>query len=75
LCSFCENMDFHPNVGHDKCTVDHTHNCNLSRFNVLDHLMLTIVLFFITPLAGRLLYSIHVVDYISDHEPWHFNSF
>jgi hypothetical protein len=66
LSSFCTTLSLNPAVHHVKSSVDYTYNFNMSRFNVLDHFLLSSTVF-----AKSLLnnYVIHDVDNLSDHEP------
>ena len=45
LSSFCDNMNVRPVCGHPKCTIDYTFNFDMSRFNILDHCLLSGVLY------------------------------
>jgi hypothetical protein len=45
LDSFCTNLDLNIALRHDKCQIDYSYNFNMSRFNVLDHFMLSDTLY------------------------------
>jgi len=66
LSSFCDNMNVRPVCGHPKCTIDYTFNFDMSRFNVLDHFLLSGVLY---EKCVQTAYVDHAVDNLSDHDP------
>jgi len=66
LRGFCENIYCRPVCGHHRCTVDYTYNFNMSRFNVLDHFLLSGVLY---DSCVERSYVLHDVDNLSDHDP------
>ena len=45
LSSFCDNMNIKPVYGHSNCNIDYTYNFDMSRFNTLDHFLLSGVLY------------------------------
>ena len=66
LDSFCMNLGLNISLRHAKCQIDYSYNFNMSRFNVLDHFLLSDMLF------DKSIDSIsvsHDVDNLSDHEP------
>jgi hypothetical protein len=65
-CSFCDNMGLHFATSRNNCNVDYTYNFNMSRFSVLDHFLLSGVLFENSVDSTRV---IHDTDNPSDHEP------
>jgi hypothetical protein len=66
LNSFCSNIGLNFAICHDKCKTDFSYSFNSSRFNVLDHFLLSGTLF--TKSVGRVS-VLHDVDNMSDHEP------
>jgi len=66
LNSFCDNIGLSPILRHAKCTFDYTYNFNMSRFNILDHFILSGTLFDACVSDASVL---HDVDNISDHDP------
>jgi hypothetical protein len=66
LDSFCENVGLLPVVRHANCNIDYSYNFNMSRFNILDHFLLSSTLFY-TCVDGVSVQ--HSVDNLSDHEP------
>ena len=66
LNSFCDNIGLLPIVKHKKCDIDYTYNFNMSRFNILDHFILSSTLFDVSVDHASV---IHSVDNTSDHDP------
>ena len=51
---------------HDKCQIDYSYHFNMSRFNVLDHFLLSGTLY---NKSVERIHVLHDVDNLSDHEP------
>jgi len=66
LSSFCDNMNIKPVYGHFNCNIDYTYNFDMSRFNTLDHFLLSGVLYEKCVDGACVL---HEVDNLSDHDP------
>jgi len=66
LNGFCENMNVKPVCVHPNCTIDYTYNFDMSRFNVLDHFLLSGVLY---ENCVQKAYVLHDIDNLSDHDP------
>lgn len=66
LNSFCDNVNLKPIVSHDQCTIDFSYHFNMNRFSVLDHFLLSDVVFCSSVVSAHVL---HHVDNLSDHEP------
>ena len=66
LRSFCDNVGLTPAVLHPTANVDYTYHFGLSRFNVLDHFLLSRTLFHN---AVDNLCVLHDIDNMSDHDP------
>lgn len=66
LDSFCDNLGLHPVVRHNKCRIDYSYHFSQSRFNILDHFLLSGALFETAVYDAA---AIHSVDNLSDHEP------
>ena len=65
LSSFCENMNVKSVCGHPNSTIDYTYNFGMSRFNILDHFLLSGVLYENCVVRA---YVLHDVDNLSDHD-------
>jgi hypothetical protein len=66
LHGFCEDCELLPAINHKDCTVDYTCNFSMMRFNILDHFLLSNLLF---QQCVDSVYVQHDVDNLSDHEP------
>jgi len=66
LNSFCDNVGISPIVCHTLCNIDYSYNFNMSRFNVLDHFLLSGTLFDKCVESASVLHS---TDNTSDHDP------
>ena len=66
LDSFCDEMTLKPIVNHENCSIDYTYNFSMTRFNILDHFLLSEVLFNTSVTSAHVL---HEVDNTSDHDP------
>jgi hypothetical protein len=66
LNSFCESNCLTPIIQHSNCNIDYIYEFNSSRFNILDHFLLSDVLY---KDCVDCAYVIHDVDNTSDHEP------
>jgi exonuclease III len=66
LHDFCANIDLRPAITHANSQVDFTYHFNMDRYSVIDHFMLSSVLF---DSAIKCVSVIHDTDNISDHEP------
>ena len=66
LTDFCDNLSLEPVYQHNKYCIDYSYNFNMSRFNVLDHFILSGILF---ENAIMSVDAIHCGDNLSDHEP------
>ena len=66
LSSFCENIGLQPVVRHTSCQIDYTYNFSMSRFQVLDHFILSGALFDECVCSASVA---HDVDNLSDHDP------
>ena len=64
--NYCQEKDVVPVLKHANCSVDYTYQFNMSRFNVLDHLIVSEFMF-VNSVKQKLV--IHDVDSLSDHEP------
>ena len=62
---FCEEADLVPTMRHSNCVVDYTYNFSLQRFNVLDHFILSGVIF---ETAVVSVIVIHDGENLSDHD-------
>jgi len=62
LDNFCVDMHLSPVAKHSKYSIDYTYNFDMIRFNVLDHFLLSDIIFYTAVV-------LHDVDNISDHEP------
>jgi len=65
LKSFCENNGLEPAVMHKNSKVDYTYSVNMCRFNILDHFLVSGVIF---DNGIDNLCSLHDVDNLSDHD-------
>jgi Reverse transcriptase (RNA-dependent DNA polymerase)/Endonuclease/Exonuclease/phosphatase family len=66
LDSFCETTGLNPIIKHQKCEIDYSYNFNMSRFNILDHFLVSGNIF---DYSVGCAYVLHEVDNTSDHEP------
>ena len=66
LNSFCDNTGLSPVIQHSSCNIDYTYNFNMSRFNILDHFLLSGTLFDVCVTSA---YVVHDIDNTSDHDP------
>ena len=66
LDSFCINLDLNTALRHHKCQIDYSYHFNLSRFNVLDHFLLSSTLY---NKSFENIYVLHDADNLSEHEP------
>jgi exonuclease III len=66
LNSFCDHMGLDSVVRHSACDIDYTYNFNMERFSILDHFLLSGILFSEAVVNA---YVIHDIDNTSDHEP------
>jgi exonuclease III len=66
LSSFCDSNELLPTIRHMHCNVDYTYNFSMERFSILDHFILSGILYN-TCVDG--IYVLHDVDNISDHDP------
>jgi len=66
LRDFCAKLNLEPTILHESSHVDYTYNFNMSRFNLLDHFIVSGTLFHT---AVELVSVMHDGDNISDHEP------
>jgi len=66
LSSFCTNLSLTSAVHHVENTVDYTYDFNIRRFGILDHFLLSGILFDKSVISHHV---IHDVDNFSDHEP------
>jgi hypothetical protein len=51
---------------YDKCLIDYSYSFNMSRYNVLDHFLLSGILY---NECTDNIHVLHVADNLSDHEP------
>ena len=66
LSSFCENVNVKPVCHHPSCVIDYSYNFDMIRFQVLDHFLLSGVLY---DKCVERAYVVHDVDNLSDHDP------
>jgi len=66
LSSLCSNLSLTPAVYHVKNTVDYTYNFNMSRFGILNHFLLSGIIFDNSVISHHVM---HNLDNFSDHEP------
>jgi exonuclease III len=66
LNSFCENLGLRAILGHYRCTIDYSYNFNSERFSVLDHFLLSGIIF---ENLVECAYVVHDMDNTSDHDP------
>jgi hypothetical protein len=66
LRTFCDNTGLCFAMEHDRCSIDYTYNFNMSRFNSLDHFLLSETIFDTSLDYVRVL---HDIDNLSDHDP------
>jgi Reverse transcriptase (RNA-dependent DNA polymerase)/Endonuclease/Exonuclease/phosphatase family len=66
LTDFCDNLNLEPVYQHSNYHVDYSYNFNMSRFNVLDHFILSGILFENSIMSVDVF---HHGDNLSDHEP------
>jgi len=66
LSSFCENIGLQPVDRHASCQIDYTYNFSMSRFQILDHFILSGTLFDECVCNASV---VHDVDNLSDHDP------
>ena len=65
LSSFCIDIALNFADYHENFRVDYTYNFNMHRFNVLDHFLLSDILF---KESVDSVSTVHNIDNISDHE-------
>ena len=65
LDSFCDNTGLHPIGRHDKCSIDYTYHFSMTRFNILDHFLLSGTLF---SNSVEQAFVLHDPDNTSDHD-------
>lgn len=66
LTDFCDNLNLEPVNRHNNYHIDYTYNFNMSRFNILDHFILSGVLFDEAIISAD---ALHDGDNLSDHDP------
>ena len=66
LNTFCDNTGLSPAIRHSLCNIDYTYNFGMSRFNILDHFLLSGTLFDVGVSSA---FVVHEVDNLSDHDP------
>jgi exonuclease III len=66
LTDFCDNLNLEPVYQHSNYHVDYSYSFNMSRFNVLDHFILSGLLFENSIMSVDVF---HHGDNLSDHEP------
>lgn len=66
LTSFCQTNNMHPAMSHTNCNVDYTYHFGMSRFSILDHFIVSEVIF---DSSVSSVSCLHSVDNLSDHEP------
>jgi len=66
LNSFCDNVCLSPIVRHVKCNIDYSYQFSMTRFNILDHFLLSGTLFNTCVDSASV---IHDIDNTSDHDP------
>jgi endonuclease/exonuclease/phosphatase family metal-dependent hydrolase len=66
LNSFCAHLNVTPVMRHPSCNIDYTYKFNMSRFDTLDHFILSGTMFDEAVTSASV---IHDVDNLSDHEP------
>ena len=66
LTDFCDNLSLEPVYQHNNYHIDYSYNFNMSRFNTLDHFILSGILFENSIMSVD---AIHCGDNLSDHEP------
>jgi len=66
LDNFCVDMHPSPVAKHSKYSINYTYNFDMIWFNVLDHLLLSDIIFNTAVVFAHVM---HGVDNISDHEP------
>ena len=66
LDSFCTNLNLNIAQRHDKCNIDYSYNFSMSRFNVLDHFLLSGMLY---NKSIESIHALHDAENLSDHEP------
>jgi exonuclease III len=66
LDNFCVDMHLRPAAKHSTYSIDYTYNFDMIRFNILDHFLLSDIIFNTSVVSARVL---HDIDNTSDHEP------
>ena len=66
LDDFCSINNLGISVKHPKCSIDYTYNFDMMRFSVLDHFLLSSVLF---DSAVEKVFVLHDGENLSDHDP------
>jgi len=66
LRDFCARLNLEPTIQHDNSQVDYTYNFSMTRYNTLDHFIVSGTLFHV---AVESVSVLHDGDNISDHEP------
>jgi endonuclease/exonuclease/phosphatase family metal-dependent hydrolase len=66
LESFCDDVNLRPVLKHSKYSIDNTYNFNICRFTILDHFLLSDIIFNTSVVSIHVLHDVHN---ISDHEP------
>jgi hypothetical protein len=66
LDDFCERLNMFPTLRHAKCSIDFTYNFDNNRYSILDHFLLSGILY---DNALEDCFVDHTGDNLSDHEP------
>lgn len=66
LDSFCDNTGLQVALRHGLCDIDYTYNFDMCRFSILDHFLLSGLIF---DESVNQISVLHSVDNISDHDP------
>jgi len=66
LKGFCDEIGLNPTIRHAASTVDYTYNFDMKRFSILDHFIISGILF---DNCISTVSVLHEIDNLSDHDP------